>query len=52
MKFSKPQCAKDRIILALDVDRIEDAQELVEELKDYVGFFKVGLQLSVVLCRI
>ena len=45
MRFAKPQSAKDRIILALDVDTIEEASELVEELKDYVGYFKVGLQL-------
>jgi orotidine-5'-phosphate decarboxylase len=36
-------CAKDRLILALDVDTIEEAQELVYELKDYVGIFKVGI---------
>lgn len=37
--------AKDRIVLALDVDTLEDAKNLVCELKDYVGIFKVGLQL-------
>ncbi len=37
--------AKDRIILALDVDTIEDVIKYVDLLKDYVGFFKVGLQL-------
>ena len=41
----KPTSAKERIILALDVDDFESAKALVEELKDYVGFFKVGLQL-------
>lgn len=41
----KKNCAKDRLILALDVDTIEEAKELVYELKDYVGIFKVGLQL-------
>ncbi len=45
MKIMKPQSAKDRIILALDVDTIEEVEELVKELKDYVGYFKVGLQL-------
>ena len=45
MKFKKPQSAKERIILALDVDTTEEAESLVEELKDYVGYFKVGLQL-------
>lgn len=45
MKITKPKEAKDRIILALDVDDLEEAQKLVVELKDYVGFFKIGLQL-------
>jgi len=43
----KPLCAKDRIILALDVDNLKEARELVRELKDYVGYFKVGLPLIV-----
>lgn len=37
--------AKERIILALDVDTMEEAQEIVRELKDHVGMFKVGLPL-------
>jgi len=37
--------AKDKLILALDVDTMEEAKELVSELKEYVGTFKVGLQL-------
>ena len=41
----KPLCAKDRIILALDVDNLKEAEELVRELKDYVGYFKIGLPL-------
>lgn len=45
MKLMKPTEAKDRIVLALDVDNLEQAEKLVVELKDYVGFFKVGLQL-------
>lgn len=45
MKFEKPKSAKERIILALDVDTMEEAEKLVQELKDYVGYFKVGLQL-------
>jgi orotidine-5'-phosphate decarboxylase len=36
---------KDRLILALDVDSEGEALGLVEELKDSVGMFKVGLQL-------
>lgn len=45
MKITKPETAKDRIILALDVDSLEEAEKLVKELKDYVGYFKIGLQL-------
>ena len=45
MTMEKPKTAKERIILALDVDDFDEAKKLVLELKDYVGFFKVGLQL-------
>lgn len=45
MKVIKPKTAVERIILALDVDDLDEAEKLVVELKDYVGFFKVGLQL-------
>ncbi len=38
---------KDRIILALDVDTLEEVENLVTELKDYVGYFKIGLPLIV-----
>jgi orotidine-5'-phosphate decarboxylase len=36
---------KERIILALDHDRLGTAQEIVKEFKDSVGMFKVGKQL-------
>jgi len=36
--------AKERIIVALDVDTVEKAKPLVEELSDYVGVFKIGLE--------
>lgn len=36
---------KEKIVLALDVDTMEEAKKLINELKDYVGVFKVGLQL-------
>lgn len=45
--IEKPKTAKDRIILALDVDNLNEAETLVRELKDYVGYFKVGLPLIV-----
>lgn len=47
MKKIKPVTAKDRIILALDVDTIEEVIKYVDMLKDYVGFFKVGLPLFI-----
>lgn len=37
--------AKDRLIVALDVDTKEEVEYLVNELKDDIGMFKVGLQL-------
>lgn len=37
--------AKDRVIVALDVDSLEKAQALVKSLAPYVGCFKVGLEL-------
>ena len=42
MKFKEQ--IKEKIVLALDVDYIEEARDLILELKDYVGVFKVGLQ--------
>ncbi|RJO58968.1 orotidine-5'-phosphate decarboxylase [Candidatus Parcubacteria bacterium] len=36
---------KDRIIVALDVDDLSKAAALVDSLAEYVGCFKVGLQL-------
>lgn len=36
---------KDRIIVALDVDYLDKAKELVEALAPHVGMFKVGLEL-------
>lgn len=35
---------KEKIVLALDVDTVEEAKAMITELKDYVGVFKVGLQ--------
>ncbi len=35
---------RKKIVLALDVDTTEEAKNLIRELKDYVGVFKVGLQ--------
>ena len=44
--IEKPVEPKDRVILALDVDTLKEAEELVKELKDYVGYFKIGLPLT------
>ena len=38
--------ARERLIVALDVDTIPDAQKMVESLEGVVGFFKVGLSLQ------
>jgi len=45
MKITKPQNVEERIILALDVDNLDEVKDLVLTLKDHVGYFKVGLQL-------
>ena len=37
--------AKERIILALDVEGFDEARELVERFRGRVGMFKVGKQL-------
>jgi orotidine-5'-phosphate decarboxylase len=46
MEFNnKNLSAKDRLILALDTDSLEEVERLVTLLKDYVKCFKVGPQL-------
>lgn len=45
MVLNKAVEAKDRIILALDMDNIKEVIKFVDLLKDYVGYFKVGLPL-------
>ena len=37
--------ARERLILALDVDDFKEAEGLVGKLRDYVGVFKIGSQL-------
>ena len=37
--------AKDRLIVALDVPSVAQAQKLIEELQDSVGVYKIGLEL-------
>ena len=43
--FSPALSARDRIIVALDVDSGDKAREVVDELRGAVGAFKIGLQL-------
>jgi orotidine-5'-phosphate decarboxylase len=38
------QKIKEKIVLAVDTDDMEEAKTLVTELRDYVGIFKFGLQ--------
>jgi len=42
---SAPTTARDRLVFALDVDRLEEAQILVKKLAQHVGMFKVGPRL-------
>ena len=37
--------ARNKLIVALDVDTVEQARQLVEQLREVVGMFKVGSQL-------
>ncbi len=37
--------ARDRLILAVDTADIDEARRYLDELQDYVGVFKIGLQL-------
>lgn len=41
----RPESAKDKIIVALDVETAADARSIVTELSGSVGAFKIGLQL-------
>lgn len=43
-RFSKEQI-KEKLVLALDVETIEEAKKLVDDFSPYIGTFKVGLQL-------
>ena len=42
---TKPIPVRERLIMALDVPSIPEAQALVEELGDSVIFYKVGMEL-------
>jgi len=36
---------KDRLIVALDVPHVSDAEALVERLGEHVTFYKIGMEL-------
>lgn len=38
---------KDRIVLSLEVPDLKQAENLVKQLKDYVGIFKIGVHLFI-----
>ena len=38
--------SRDRLIVALDLPGVRDAQQMVERLGDSVSFYKVGYQLA------
>ena len=46
---TKPIPVRERLIMALDVPSIPEAQALVEELGDSVIFYKVGMELFLIL---
>jgi orotidine-5'-phosphate decarboxylase len=41
-----PTDARDRLIVALDLASVEDAQKMVDKLKGTVNFFKIGLTMQ------
>jgi orotidine-5'-phosphate decarboxylase len=45
MISDKPILPAERLIVALDVPRVEEAKALVEQLGDAVQFYKIGLEL-------
>ena len=45
--MSEKLSAKERLVLPLDSDSLDDAKRLIRELKNHVGLFKVGLTLFV-----
>ncbi len=44
-EMAKDIAMRDRIIVALDVDQRDKAQQMVQACESHIGFFKVGLQL-------
>src|SRR5579872_2492771 len=44
--MSRPLSPRERLIVALDMPRVEEAERLVEELGNVVAFYKVGMELA------
>lgn len=42
----QPLSAQERLIVALDVPTVQEAKEIVKELRDIVTFYKIGLHLQ------
>lgn len=42
----RPTCAKDRLILPLDVPTVEEARALVKQTEGLIGTYKIGMQLQ------
>lgn len=45
MTVTTKKTAKDRLIVALDVSSLDEARSIIEQLREDVGLFKVGLEL-------
>jgi orotidine-5'-phosphate decarboxylase len=41
----RPLSARERLILAVDTPTVDEARRLIDELSDYVGVFKIGLEM-------
>ena len=41
-----PLAPRDRLIVALDLPTVREAEALIETLGDTVGFYKIGYQLA------
>lgn len=44
-EVSKPLSARERLILAVDTPTVEGARRIIDELSEYVGIFKIGLEM-------
>lgn len=42
---SRPLSARNRLILAVDASTVDEARRIIDELSEYVGVFKIGLQM-------